>query len=68
LILARSDARQAESLEEALWRAAAFADAGRCLSLRAHYWRAIGCVIVVMMSQVCKLGCSTLLTTGRSRK
>jgi 2-methylisocitrate lyase-like PEP mutase family enzyme len=28
LILARSDARQAESLEEALWRAAAFADAG----------------------------------------
>jgi hypothetical protein len=28
LILARSDARQAESLDEALWRAAAFADAG----------------------------------------
>lgn len=28
LILARTDARQAESLEEALWRAAAFADAG----------------------------------------
>jgi hypothetical protein len=28
LILARSDARQAESLQEALWRAAAFADAG----------------------------------------
>lgn len=28
MILARSDARQAESLEEALWRAAAFADAG----------------------------------------
>jgi 2-methylisocitrate lyase-like PEP mutase family enzyme len=26
--LARSDARQAESLEEALWRASAFADAG----------------------------------------
>lgn len=28
LILARSDARQADSLQEALWRAAAFADAG----------------------------------------
>eukprot|EP00878_Enallax_costatus_P006766 GHUV01007092.1.p1 GENE.GHUV01007092.1~~GHUV01007092.1.p1 ORF type:complete len:438 (+),score=119.18 GHUV01007092.1:227-1540(+) len=28
LIMARSDARQAESLDEALWRAAAFADAG----------------------------------------
>jgi 2-methylisocitrate lyase-like PEP mutase family enzyme len=28
LILARTDARQAQSLEEALWRAAAFADAG----------------------------------------
>lgn len=28
LILARTDARQAVSLDEALWRAAAFADAG----------------------------------------
>lgn len=28
MILARTDARQADSLDEALWRAAAFADAG----------------------------------------
>ena len=28
VIIARTDARQAESLDEALWRAAAFADAG----------------------------------------
>ena len=28
MIVARTDARQAESLGEALWRAAAFADAG----------------------------------------
>lgn len=28
MIVARTDARQAESLEEALWRVAAFVDAG----------------------------------------
>ncbi len=28
MVIARTDARQAESLDEALWRAAAFADAG----------------------------------------
>lgn len=46
LILARTDARQAVSLEEALWRVAAFADAGADI------------LFIVRLHSVCHAICS----------
>lgn len=38
LIVARTDSRQAESLQEALWRAAAFADVRLCAASEGLGW------------------------------